>query len=38
MSLSGNVVNCMIVLDQPAALPEGTRVDVAVREPPDAGL
>ena len=38
MSLSGNVVNGIIVLDQPATLPEGTRVEVAVREPPDAGL
>lgn len=38
MSLSGNVVNGMIVLDQPAALPEGTRVEVAVRELPDVGL
>ena len=33
MSLSGNVINGTIVLDQPAALPDGTRVEVAVREP-----
>ncbi len=38
MSHSGNIVNGMIVLDQPAALPEGARVEVAVREAPDAGL
>ena len=38
MSLSGNVVNGMIVLDQPAALPDGTRVEIAVRQPPGAGL
>ena len=31
MSLSGNVINGNIVLDQPAALPHGTRVEVAVR-------
>lgn len=31
MNLSGNVVNGTIVLDQPAALPDGTRVEVAVR-------
>jgi hypothetical protein len=33
MNLSGNVVNGTIVLDQPAALPDGTRVEVAVRAP-----
>src|SRR5688572_24264289 len=32
MSLTGNVVNGMIVLDQPAVLPEGTRVEIAVRK------
>jgi hypothetical protein len=38
MSLSGNVVNGMIVLDQPAALPDGTHVEVVVGERLDAGL
>jgi hypothetical protein len=33
MSLTGNVINGTIVLDQPAALPDGTRVEVAVQEP-----
>jgi hypothetical protein len=33
MSLTGNVVNGMIVLDQPTVLPEGTRVEIAVRQP-----
>ncbi len=32
MSFSGNVINGTVVLDQPAALPDGTRVEVAVRE------
>src|SRR5579864_4526833 len=31
MSLSGNVINGTIVLDQPVALPDGTRVEVAVQ-------
>jgi len=35
MSLTGNVVNGLIVLDQPSALPEGARVEVAVRESAD---
>ena len=30
MSLSGNVINGTIVLDQPAALPDGTRVELAI--------
>ena len=38
MSLSGNVVNGVIVLDQPAALPDGTHVDVVVGERFDAGI
>ncbi len=33
MSVSGSVVNGTIVLDQPAAFPDGTRVDVAVHAP-----
>lgn len=33
MSLTGNVVNGMIVLDPPEVLPEGTRVEIAVRKP-----
>jgi hypothetical protein len=33
---SGNVINGTIVLDQPAALPDGTRVEVAIREPGQA--
>ena len=33
MSLSGNVINGTIVLDPPIALPDGTRVEVVVREP-----
>src|SRR5260221_14305998 len=37
MSLSGNVVNGTIVLDQPATLPDGTRVEVAVRAPGQPG-
>jgi hypothetical protein len=38
MTLSGNVVNGMIVLDPPGALPDGTHVDVVVGPRPDAGL
>ena len=38
MSLSGNVVNGMIVLDPPAALPDGTHVEVVVGERLDSGL
>jgi len=38
MTLSGNVVNGVIVLDQPAALPDGTHVDVVVSERFDPGL
>jgi len=40
MSLTGNFVNGMIVLDRPAEWPDGTRVEVAVRdsEQPDVGL
>jgi hypothetical protein len=38
MTLSGNVVKGMIVLDQPAALPDGTHVEVLVGERPDAEL
>jgi hypothetical protein len=37
MSLLGNVINGTIVLDRPAALPDGTRVEVAVREPGQPG-
>ncbi len=37
MFLSGNVVNGMIVLDQPAGLPNGTRVEVAIRKPGQVG-
>jgi hypothetical protein len=33
MNLTGNVINGMIVLDQPTLLPEGTRVEIAVRQP-----
>jgi len=38
MTLTGNVVNGIILLDQPATLPEGTRVEVAIQEPSDGGL
>ena len=34
MTLQGTVKNGSIVLDPPQQLPEGTRVDVVVREPP----
>ena len=33
MTLSGTVINGAIVLDPPQQLPEGTRVEVMVREP-----
>ncbi len=33
---SGNVINGTIVLDQPAALPDGTHVEVAIRKPGQA--
>ena len=36
MSLTGNFINGMIVLNPPADLPEGTRVDIAVRAPGQA--
>ncbi len=36
MSISGQVQNGVVVFDQPGALPEGTVVDVAVREKPDS--
>jgi len=38
MSLSGNIVNGAIVLDEPAALPDGTHVEVVVGERLDADL
>jgi hypothetical protein len=38
MTLSGNIVNGTIVLDRPAALPDGTHVEVVVGEWPDTGL
>jgi hypothetical protein len=33
MTLDGTIVNGTIVLDQPQALPEGTRVEVIVKKP-----
>lgn len=36
MTLEGTVANGVIVLDQPGALPEGTRVEVTVKSSPQA--
>ncbi len=36
MAITGTVSNGVIVLDQPGALPEGARVEVAVQVPPKA--
>jgi hypothetical protein len=36
MTLQGTVTNGVIVLDQPGQLPEGTRVEVAVKQLPKA--
>lgn len=38
MSLAGNIVNGSIVLDHPAALPDGTRVEVTVWKPAEANV
>ncbi len=35
MSFEGTIVNGNIVLDEPTSLPEGTRVDVLVKAPPE---
>jgi hypothetical protein len=35
MSLEGTIVNGNVVLDQPEALPEGTRVEVAAKSADD---
>ncbi len=37
MTLEGTVVNGTILLDQPAQLPEGARVEVRLKEEPAAG-
>lgn len=38
MTLPGNVVNGVIVLEPPAELPDGTHVNVVVGDRPDAGI
>ena len=37
MTFQGTILNGTVVFDQPASLPDGTRVDVTVQQKPKAG-